>query len=236
MADKFISAVTDEAMQRICYNGGGWELTPYRFIVSDTDILNGATIYDSSGDVTEEVKTILKEYTSNMMMNDSGNWCELPFSSLTKDSTKQNTLTHHLVIPANQTTTEKDIKTIYFVYKPHEGEAFLYAVAVAPTAIIFEPGLTQSLFFNFTVNNEYNTSSVSFTINYTYPQEIEDHNNDTEAHSSILSKYVLRDGSRTISNPLMYSTEMQFTNNYQLVSKAYVDNLINTLKANNNLT
>ena len=31
MSDQFISAITDEAMARICYDGG-WGLKPYKFL------------------------------------------------------------------------------------------------------------------------------------------------------------------------------------------------------------
>lgn len=235
MVDKFISAITDEAMQRICYNGGGWELTPYRFAVSSTDVLEGITVYSGNA-VTEEAQTKLKELTSNYMNSDSGVWCELPFSSLIQDQQNKNVLQHHLIIPATQSSSEKTIKTIYFIYSPHEGNPFLYAVAYAPTAITFEPGVTQSFFFNFKVTNGDNDNDATYVINYTYPQEIDDHNNDLTAHGSLFNNCIMRDGTKTITGTLMYSGDRTFTNDFQLVSKGYVDNIINTLKSNNHLT
>lgn len=229
--DKFVTAITDEAMQRICYTGGGWELTPYQFAVSSKDVLNGITIYDDQGEVTDEAKIALTEMNSNDLNKDTHIWCQFPFSSLIQDQTVKNTLQHHLVIPGNASSVERDIKTIYFIYTPHDGEPFLYAVAVAPEVIVYEPNVTQSFFFNFTVTNNFNTNDVTFTVDYTYPQAIDDHNNDVNAHSNFVS----RDGTRDITGTLRYSGEREFTSDYQLVSKKYVDELIRVLKAQNNL-
>ena len=42
MSDQFISAITDEAMARICYDGG-WGLKPYKFLISQYDIFDGSS-------------------------------------------------------------------------------------------------------------------------------------------------------------------------------------------------
>ena len=75
---------------------------------------------------------------------------------------------------------------------------------------------------------------ISFTVNYTYPQEISDHNTTEDAHSLLLK----RDGSRDITgNFLTYSGTRDFSSasDYVLVSKEYVDSLITKLKSDNNL-
>ena len=236
MATKFISAITDEAMQKICYEGGGWILSPYEFAVSETDVLDGIAIIDADGNLTNQDECLKKLTSLNTadMMNDiqntGGVWCTLPFSSITKSN--NTTLSHHVLIPPDVAVPgEKKVKTIYFKYQSNEGEIFLYAVAYSLEENIYEIGITQSYFFTFTVSNTKYMDDINFAINYTYPQEISDHNTSTDVHDNL----VRRDGSKTITGTLMYSGNRDFTSDYQLVSKAYVDSLINQLKLNNNL-
>ena len=158
MSDQFISAITDEAMSRICYDGG-WNLTPYMFFVSETDVFEGwseSQIFNEDGTPTEEAKTFLKTYTTVQMQNDytSGNvWYSNQFSSVSQANST--TLTHHINIPGDIAidTTSKEIKTIFFIYKDHYDQDFLYALARSNSTLIFEHGVTQSFFFNFTVTN-----------------------------------------------------------------------------------
>ena len=39
MSEQFVSVITNEAMCKICYDGG-WQLKPFMFFVSQTDILD----------------------------------------------------------------------------------------------------------------------------------------------------------------------------------------------------
>lgn len=236
MATKFISAITDEAMQKICYEGGGWVLTPFEFSVSETDLLDGIAQIDADGNLLNEDECLQKLTSLNTsdMMDDiqSGGrvWCTLPFSSVTKANST--TLSHHVLIPPDISIIgEKKVKTIYFKYQNNEGEIFLYAVACALADNTYEVGVTQSLFFTFTVSNSKYMDGVNFDINYTYPQEISDHNTAVDVHDNL----VRRDGSKTITGTLMYSGNREFTSDFQLVSKEYVDSLIRELKLNNNL-
>ena len=247
MTTKFISVVTDEAMQKICYTGGGWQLSPYQFSISKTDILAGIQVVDEQGNPTEEAMDRLKTYTTSDMQADTDNvWCgPLPFSSIEKANNDKNAdgtyrdnsvLNHHIVIPPNlDVTTTEDIKTIYFLYKAEDGEIFLYAIAYAVEDMKYEVGVTQSLFFNFTVANARTVADVDFVVNYLYPSEINDHNFDENAHDILTHQLVDRAGTKTITGTLMYSGDRTFTSDYQLVSKAYVDALIAQLKADNNL-
>lgn len=233
MATKFISVITDEAMQKICYTGGGWTLSPYQFAISETNLLGDIPPLDSEGNVTQEAYDKLKSMTSADMYADlatSSKWCQRPFEAITK--TNATTLGHHVVVPADwKVSTNKKIKAIYFLYQAEDGEIFLYGIALAVEDIIYEKGITQSLLFNFSVANERTVDEVNFVVNYTYPSEINDHNTSEDVHDNL----VRRDGSKTITGTLMYSGDRNFTSQYQLVSKAYVDNLIAQLKANNNL-
>lgn len=236
MAIKFLSVVTDEAMQKICYEGGGWDLNPYRFAISETDYLDGIIELDAEGNVTNEDECLEKlcSLSTDDMMKDinkaSTVWCNMPFSTVSKAN--NNSLNHHIVIPPDlDVTSNKAIKTIYFIYQAHNGETFLYGLAYAVGSRIYELGITQSMYFTFTVSNARYVDNVTYTVNYTYPQEIEDHNNTEDVHTNL----VKRDGSRTITGTLMYSGSREYSNNYQLVSKEYVDKLIAKLKSDNNL-
>ena len=242
MSDQFISAITDEAMARICYDGG-WGLKPYKFLISQFDIFDGSSTQEpwsrkqawDSGDeaVREALKGEAFEYLQKVvtenMQNDytSGNvWYNARFSSVTKAN--ETTLVHHVNIPGDVAidTTSKTIKTIYFVYQDNAGQDFLYAVARCNSSLIFETGITQSFFFNFTVTNSQTQEMTEFILNYSCAHEIEDHNVTfgPEIHSNL----VARDGSRLLSGVLKYNNISvdQFTDGDQLISKKYVDQYI----------
>ena len=227
MSDQFISAITDEAMTRICY-AGGWNLTPYMFFISQTDVLEGWTdeqIFDLQGNVREEVLTFLKQYTTEQMQNDytSGNvWYSNRFSSISQANST--TLTHHINIPGDVAidTSSKEIKTIFFIYRDNAEQDFLYALARSNGMLIFEHGITQSFFFNFTVTNAATQDMTNFILNYSCAQEIEDHN--TTWGPQIHSNLVARDGSRTLTGELKYENNIAPTTNNSLVDKLYVDN------------
>jgi len=234
MATKFITVITDEAMQKICYEGGGWTITPYQFKVSDTDILEGVQVLDGSGNVTDEAMEKLLAFNTAKMEEDRtapGNhvWCEKPFQSIRKAN--ENTLSHHVVIPPDLEYSSKTIKVIYFIYKAENEDPFLYGLAYALEDIIYEAGITQSFFFTFTVANSKTVQDIEYVINYTYPDEISDHNTSPDVHDNLLK----RDGTRSITGTLQYSGDREFDSDFQLVSKRYVDMLIAELKANNNL-
>lgn len=242
MSDQFISAITDEAMARICYDGG-WGLKPYKFLISQFDIFDGSSTQEpwsrkqawDSGDeaVREALKDEAFEYLQKVvtenMQNDytSGNvWYNARFSSVTKAN--ETTLVHHVNIPGDIAidTTSKTIKTIYFVYQDNAGQDFLYAVARCNSSLVFETGITQSFFFNFTVTNSQTQEMTEFILNYSCAHEIEDHNVTfgPEIHSNL----VARDGSRLLSGVLKYNNISvdQFTDGDQLISKKYVDQYI----------
>ena len=75
-------------------------------------------------------------------------------------------MVHHVNIPGDVAidTTSKTIKTIYFVYQDNAGQDFLYAVARCNSSLIFETGITQSFFFNFTVTNSQTQDMTEFIL------------------------------------------------------------------------
>ena len=66
----------------------------------------------------------------------------------------------------------------------------------------------------------------TFEINYTYPQDIEDHNNKLDVHHNLLK----RDGSRTANGILSYETDLEFINDFDIINKKYADSLVNRVK------
>ena len=237
--DQFILAITNEAMDKVCYEttGGnsGWNLRPYQFAISETDVLAQFTedeIFNTDGSVKPEIYDYLQKLTTQDLKDDSVNiWCELPFSGVTKigsetdEPSGMGTLSHHVVIPADLTIAgqTKLIKTIYYIYMDNRGVPFLYAIARANTYMIYEAGLTQKYFFDFTVANAYALATTTFVVNYSYPLEIQDHNNSEEAHHDL----VKRDGSRSLTGIFEYDeNHTPITKNNQLVDKSYVDNYV----------
>ena len=245
-ADQFILAITNEAMDKVCYEttGGdsGWNLRPFQFAITETDVLAQYTddqIFNADGTVKDEIYDYLQTLTTKDLEKDVDNiWCELPFSGVTKigvnnegeGATGFSTLSHHIVIPADLTISgeTKQIRSIYYIYMDNRGIPFLYAVARANNYMIYEAGLTQKYFFDFTVANAYALKAGEFVVNYSYPLEIQDHNNSADAHEDL----VKRDGSRVLTGLLNYSQDhTSITQPTQLVDKAYIDKIINeTLK------
>lgn len=260
MSDQFISAITDEAMTRVCYNGG-WDLKPYKFLVSETDVFDGdgsvpehrpAWPYKEAWDNgTDETREALKpkafDYLKSVLTKEvqydytvGHCWYNSLFSSLSK--TNEITLCHHINIPGDIAidTPSKTVKTIYFIYKDINGEDFVYAVARANGTLIFEQGISQSFFFNFTVCNEISKEMTEFVLNYSCAQDVQGHNEDfgDYIHSNLLARNGLRDA----DGILYYSKSMNFSQNppqslvnkgitkgMALVSKEYVDNYYTVL-------
>ena len=231
--DQFISVVTDEAMQKICYAtadaGSGWKIKPYKFGVSDTDPLAGYSeeqIFDENGRPRPEIIQLLREFTTAQMSMDSTHtWCSLPFSGLTKPHADSPTISHHVVVPANYFPQDvvKQIKTIYFIYIDQFNNPFLYALARATNYLVYETGVTQNFVFNFTVTNEHALDVTDFIINYSYPFEIEDHNEAENSHIHLLA----RDGSRSAIDLLSYQyPRREITLDNQIVDKKYVDDVL----------
>lgn len=236
MATKWITVITDEAMQKICYEGGGWTLSPYKFAISETDVLRNITPVDPNGFITDDAYDKLASTTTADMQEDIINtqnvWCLEPFSSITKSG--NNSLMHHIVVPANlpDVISSKAVKTIYFQYQANNGEIFLYAVAYAVEDVLYEVGITQSFYFNFTVSNTLYTGDTKYVVNYTYPQDISDHNTADNVHDNLLKI----DGSRPARGALSYAAGVTPKVDSDLVPKSYVDNLIRGLiSANPNL-
>lgn len=188
--------ITNEAVQyaREASLNPGWYLTPKKWGISTT-----------SGQLTVD-RTTDSMFTT---------WIKQPFSGLYPSGT--NKILHSLVIPPDAYGNEIIIGEIYFIYEDYYGNEFLYAIAQPTTSLIFTPGISQSYSFIFTLNNT--NVADTFTINYTYPQEIEDHNQRDDSHIPLLR----RDGQRTATGVLKYEEKLEFTNERDIVDKEYVD-------------
>lgn len=199
----FNICITDEACTyaRVASTTPGWYLTPKKWCISS-----------SSGDFSPS-------RTSSSMLTP---WVQQPFSAILPQGT--NKLLHSLVIPPNASTYSMTIGEIYFIYEDYYGNEFLYALAQPTTPLEFTPGVSQSYSFLFALNNT--TVADTFIIDYTYPQDIQDHNAASDSHINLLAK----DGSRLASNILKYETELLFSNDRDIVDKAYIDNLVNRIQ------
>ena len=203
MPISFNQVITDEAVTyaRVASVNAGWYLTPIRWAISS-----------SSGELTT-ARTTASMYTP---------WIQQPFSGIYASGT--NRLLHSVVIPPDAYDTEMTIAEIYFIYQDYYGNEFLYAIAQPTSTLTFSPGVSQSYSFAFTLNNT--NVADTFTIDYTYPQDIEDHNQREDAHSYLLA----RDGSRTATGILTYENELNFSNPRQIVDKEYTDNVTDSIQ------
>jgi hypothetical protein len=228
MSEQFVSVITNEAMSRICYDGG-WDLKPYMFFISQTDVLEQFSeqeIFDKEDNIKPEIFEYLKDMTTEKMDLDYSSgavWYSANFSSVSKANTT--TLTHHINIPGDIAidASAKEIRTIYFIYQDKYGQSFLYALARSNGVLLFEQGVSQSFFFNFTVTNSQTQDMTEFILNYSCAHEIEDHN--TTFGPEIHSNLVARDGSRDVTEILNYDAHPDFSKaqGRAIVDKQYVD-------------
>ena len=195
----FKSIITDEAITyaRAASTNAGWHLTPVKWAIST-----------SQGDLSTS-------RTTNSMFTP---WIQQPFSGIYASGS--NKLLHSVVIPPDAYATEMVIGELYFIYTDYYGNEFLYAIAQPTGNLTFTPGVSQSYVFTFTLNNTNVADTVE--IKYTYPQDIDAHNNDAKAHSYL----VATDGSRNLTDILSYDRELSFNNDRQIVDKGYVDKSI----------
>ena len=179
----------------------GWYLIPKRWACSNT-------------------RGELSSARTTATMNDT--WTSNAFSGVTASGT--NGLLHTIVFGPQESPTEagERIDEIYFIYEDHNGSEFLYAVAQPRGQYIqYNWGISQTFSFLFTLNNS--TVDATFEINYTFPQDIDDHNNQLGAHPYLLA----RDGSRTATGVLNYTNEFKLDQRTDIVYKGYIDDLIN---------
>lgn len=195
---EFNQVITDEAVTyaRFTSTNSGWLLRPKRWAISS-----------SSGELS------VTRTTSSMY----NTWITQPFSGLYASGT--NKVLHSIIIPPDAYATDMNIGEIYFIYEDYYGNEFLYALAQPTTSLMFTNGISQSYSFAFTLNNT--TVADTFIMDYTYPQDIEDHNRNLQAHDYLMA----RDGSRKATDVLSYEEELEFTEDRQIVDKAYTDNI-----------
>lgn len=199
----FNICITDEACTyaRVASSTPGWYLIPKKWAISA-----------SSGDFSPS-------RSSSSMLTP---WIQQPFSGIYAQGT--NRLLHTVVIPPDASAYTMTIGEIYFIYEDYYGNEFLYGLAQPTTPLEFTPGVSQSYSFIFALNNT--NVADTFEINYTYPQDIQDHNDSKDSHDWLLAK----DGSRKATGILRYDSELSFSSDRDIVDKQYVDGLVNTIQ------
>lgn len=208
MAVDFDVVITDEActLAAIANSNSGWYLSPLRWELSSS----------SYGNIKEEDSSG-KQYGQSITYNTRTTaFYSGPFSSVIP---KENTLLHSIVIPPDLKISNTQIASINFIYRDMYGNEFLYAVAQPTSSIEYVYGTKQQFLFSFAIKNT--TMSDTYVINYTYPQDIQDHNVDINAHDYFLKI----DGSRNATGVLSYSTSNNFTKDNEIIDKKYVDTL-----------
>lgn len=169
MATTFSTVITDEAVNFARSKGlrPGWQLVPKRWLIATTK---------GSLDVSRTYESIDKDNV----------WISQTFSAIYNK--ENNKLGHSVVIPPNPSNinVETNIGEIYFVYEDYLGNEFLFAVAQPDSELTFTPGTGQGYLFEFTLKNV--DIADTFVINYTYPQEIEDHNRSLDAHKDLFAQ------------------------------------------------
>ena len=168
---KFDCLVTDEGLKKIreVTLHPGWKIEPTIYKLAST---HGEFIQERTYDTMEPVW--YSSTLSGAYPVDEGKYGQIIFS---------------VVIPPNAEILDTKIEEIYFICKDRNGEEFLYGIAQPNQDLYFTPGVTQSYAFVFTINN-INVPN-TYVMNYTFPQDIEDHNNDPNAHGNMIQEEIL---------------------------------------------
>lgn len=165
---KFNCLVTDEGLKKVreVSLNPGWRIEPTIYKLSST---HGDFIEERTYDSMEPV------------------WYSSPLSgAYPVDEKRSGQIIFSVVIPPNAQILDTKIEEIYFICKDRNGEEFLYGIAQPNQDLYFTPGVTQSYAFVFTINN-INVEN-TYIMNYTFPQDIDDHNHDPLAHDEILTR------------------------------------------------
>lgn len=197
MAIEFNMVITDEGVDRAreASANANWHLIPKRYAISAT-----AGELSTSRDYT----SMLSTWTTNTMSSQvSGT----------------NAIQNNVVVRGDAANIDRQIGEIYFIYTNESNEEFLFAIAQPSSTLMFTPGVQQNYIFVFKLNNT-NVADI-VQINYSFAEDITDHNNDPDAHPYLLA----RDGSRTATGVLEYATVQSFTTPRDIVDKEYVDNI-----------
>jgi hypothetical protein len=194
----FTTYITDEACTEArSAIQQGWHLTPDSWEVSA----------DTSGAASPQ-----RTYASR-----KARWASGQFSAISAVGT--NRLMHTITIPPNAYSSVTQVAEIYFIYKDYSGTKFLYAIAKPTSPIEYRPGVSQAYSFVFGLNNT--TVADLYTIDYTYPQDISDHN--ASQSNDIHTMFLKKDGTRTATGVLKYDAAKTFSTARDIVDKQYVD-------------
>lgn len=250
--EDFTTVIVDEAIVRsanAANYGSGWTFKPFHFALLEDDILepyirgkSEESIYQYSSEASEKYGEPYYELADDLITKlcqfntDSYNelnlnnkvWFESSFAGLEGEG---ESVTHTINIPGNVSDTSCKINTIVFLYENNYGSKYVHAVARANKPIVFVPGITQTFVFQFTISRERQVTGNNLIVNYTYPQDIANHNNsytgDTN-YNNVHPFFLDTEGVRKANQVLHYNEPKDFTNESPnaIPDKAYVDAII----------
>lgn len=205
MAERLYNGVvTDEgiAQARQAKGNIGWYIIPTKYGISD---VKGAF---SAARTIDQVNPA---------------WYEHGFNAISDVSyLEKNKLMFTVTIPGNAFTAPKTISEIYFYAQTPQGTEYLYVLIQPINPITWNPGVTQKMSFVIALSNS--DKGDIYNIQFSSPDDIEDHNKDLLAHPHLLA----RDGSRTATGILKYAEKLDFTNPREIPDLEYVLNAMPT--------
>ena len=205
MAEKLYNGViTDEGISQARQAKGniGWYIIPTKYGISD---VKGAF---SAARTIDQVNPA---------------WYEHGFDAISDVSyLEKNKLMFTITIPGNAFTTSKTISEIYFYAKTPQDTEYLYVLIQPINPLTWNPGVTQKMSFVIALSNS--DKGDIYNIQFSSPDDIEDHNKDLLAHPHLLA----RDGSRTATGILKYAEKLDFTNPRDIPDLEYVLNAMPT--------
>ena len=205
MAERLYNGVvTDEgiAQARQAKGNIGWYIIPTKYGISD---VKGAF---SAARTIDQVNPA---------------WYEHGFNAISDVSyLEKNKLMFTVTIPGNAFTAPKTISEIYFYAQTPQGTEYLYVLIQPINPITWNPGVTQKMSFVIALSNS--DKGDIYNIQFSSPDDIEDHNIDLLAHPYLLA----RDGSRTATGILKYAEKLNFTNPREIPDLEYVLNAMPT--------
>jgi microcystin-dependent protein len=205
MAERLYNGVvTDEgiAQARQAKGNIGWYIIPTKYGISD---VKGAF---SAARTIDQVNPA---------------WYEHGFNAISDVSyLEKNKLMFTVTIPGNAFTAPKTISEIYFYAQTPQATEYLYVLIQPINPITWNPGVTQKMSFVIALSNS--DKGDIYNIQFSSPDDIEDHNKDLLAHPYLLA----RDGSRTATSILKYAEKLDFTNPRDIPDLEYVLNAMPT--------
>lgn len=196
--------ITDEGISQARQAKGniGWYIIPTEYGISD---VKGA--FTASRTISQV----------NSM------WYRHSFNSISDVSyLEKNKLMFTITIPGNAFSSQKTISEIYFFAKTPQDTEYLYVLIQPINPMSWSPGVTQKMSFVISLSNS--DKGDIYNIQFSSPEDIEDHNSDLLAHPHLLA----RDGSRNATGVLRYADKLDFSNPRDIPDLEFVLNAMPT--------